>query len=856
MALIDLSKYDNRISNNVGTANVSDNGEAAAYNEMAKFGGNLANIATNLLAKKIDIETSLDANQAEQNMQKEIAQTKVEAEAMDPGMTGILPNGMRYSEYIATKTDEIHSKYKDSLDRDFAKRKFEFQTADSVKQEKVNAVFTEATKINERIDFTFKQTATKLANEISLNNIGNIVSGINKATDSTKNIMDSAAKVNYSLKDKLTFQQANLFFQQGAHATVINASKDPSAVVDFFEMTGWAARFQTSEGIDKKRLGQYVIDNKENLTFFKDMDNDAINKNIEDIVDDYIVVKGGSSMSAKDVVKSSGLMNAQYFDSILSKVEPKELNGFIDDFLKIRMDMGTGKVATLGEAMKVAESFKETSSQNPNTRATLTNELFQKTQGLTPSQANDVFNKASENFETQNVAMDLGLNGDRALLSTVARIKAMSKELSDQYASVNPEYAEYMKQVYPHIQQGTEERNVRKLQATYTGEVNNDPIKYLVKYSPGAQNTATKLTKALASGSPTAFALAADMEKRSLALNKTRPSLEGSADPKNFYKSLDLSSIKNTLDNARSKGEEFYGRALNNIVKGVPESHRVYLIKALTTEDQADALIAASLMGKESSAQEVGNFASSSIKAKNFDQNLTKAVGGGGDALAKVTGIASEVTSSVFGTKGSIGGEAASSYRKALNTTMLTMAKAYKNDYPNASDDELKRHLNEAVKQKFFFTETKAGSVILPSNQTYWANKEAFNLGLLKTQRQQVYEIKAGNIKFDLDRMPRIKKYLQDTNVNLNDNAAVGKAILAQPNVEIKLFNEDMDLSGKKENVQSYIMQNGIAYPMYTISRTGKKSVLKANSSVVFGNANTSTTGETASNQFSDRWNQ
>lgn len=823
MALIDLSKYDIGISKNVGTANVGDNSEAAAYGELARFGQTVAGISNELLAKKIDIETSVDANKAEQQFQTEMTKVKLDADSRSEN--GKI-DGVPYAQYMSQKTDELSMRYQDGLGRDLAKRKFQFNNMDYIKNEKVSAVITETKKIQEGVKKGFDDTLKIEAMKNSVAPVGKVVGNILSSVKSMDNIVEAGHKTHYNIGNEMDSVRANTLFEQASHATIINAHTDPASLFDAFEMSGLMFKFQTSEGIDRKRIGQYFIDNKENYAFAQGMDNDALMKLSADIVDDYVSVKG---ISEKDLVKMSGAINAEYFDKVLSKVDPKKFNSFVDSMLAIRVNMGEGrKVVTKSEANKVAEAFKD--FRAPEQLNGLINDLGAKTIGLEPTDADDVYRKAAVNYYEAIHSKKLGLMSDAELEKTFPDAENFYKKLVALNKNNVPGLQEYVDQTYVKLQYGNMQKEIKALSAKYRSMADRDIVKYLNTYDKGAHDLNVNLQKSLITGDPKANTLAKQYSLRVNAMNRARPSTGSGINPVDIFKSM--RTVGDHLDKVRNnQGDAAYGKALSNIVNNLPEELRGDAIKAFTSKEEAKAVNYAINMGNTSSNYDIGKVTAEVNLAKQFEDKAQDDM----DSKIKkdtITSAVSNIVSDMYGGTFTGQGEIAALHRDSVKSTLETSLKALAMKNPSVSKREFDRLAKEMVDSKFFYVNANAGTMIIPAQEGNTYDKNVMKHGMSNTVKISKESLLKGKYELDLDKMPAFKAY-QSRMVN-NGKIFDMPALIRQGKIVLGPANNDA--SGKSNMMWLYLSKDGIYNPII-VKNKGKSEPLGIDAATVYRNA-------------------
>lgn len=828
MALIDLSKYDIGISKNVGTANVGDNSEAAAYGELARFGQTVAGISNELLAKKIDIETSVDANKAEQQFQTEMTKVKLDADAKSEN--GKI-DGVPYAQYMSQKTDELSMRYQDGLGRDLAKRKFQFNNMDYIKNEKVSAVITETKKIQEGVKKGFDDTLKIEATKNSVAPVGKVVENLLTSVDSMTNIIEAGHKTHYAIGNEMDSVMANTLFDQGAHGAYINAVEDELAVFDILDLTGIMITHQTSEGYDRKRIGQYFIANKENLAFAKGMDNDALMNYTSDLIDDYVNYKG-KGMSERDLMLSSSLVNAKYVDKILSKVEPKKVNDLLDRVLSLRRSLGEGKKPiSKSEALKVANGYKETTSKVPVVNAQLNAELFNAVKGLDVSDRHDVFSKASENHGTIDMEMELALGGNAGLQKALTNTRKILKAFNDQESKRDPEYAKYVAQMYPNLQSGDLERRIVDLQAKYTAEFDRDFVRALNKYDKTSHSLNIKAQTALLSGDPKAKEYLSQYANRANSFSRVRQSTGSGVAPINIFKSMP--TVADKVEKIRySKGDAEYGKVIAGMVNNVPEELRVDAIKTFLSTEEAKAANFSLNMGKKSSSYDVGKYTADMNLAKKFDDKVQ------GDLDSKITKetitrTVSKLVGDVYGGQFVGQGEIAALHKESLRSTIETSMKALAIKNPGISKSELERQGKEILDSKFFYSHSKYGTILMPAQEGTNYDKSIMNHGKANTVKQYKEDLLSGKYELDIDKMPKFKEY-QSRMVNngkIFDMAALvrqGKLLIAPAG---------NSASGTGSLHQIYLIKDGVGEPIF-IKEKGQSRPLVEEASSIYKKAN------------------
>lgn len=827
MALIDLSKYDIGISKNVGTANVGDNSEAAAYGELARFGQTVAGISNELLAKKIDIETSVDANKAEQQFQTEMTKVKLDADAKSEN--GKI-DGVPYAQYMSQKTDELSMRYQDGLGRDLAKRKFQFNNMDYIKNEKVSAVITETKKIQEGVKKGFDDTLKIEATKNSVAPVGKVVENLLTSVDSMTNIIEAGHKTHYAIGNEMDSVMANTLFDQGAHGAYINAVEDELAVFDILDLTGIMMTHQTSEGYDRKRIGQYIIANKENLAFAKGMDNDALMNYTSDLIDDYVNYKG-KGMSERDLMLSASLVNAKYVDKILSKVEPKKVNDLLDRALSIRKSLGEGKKPiSKSEAMKVANGYKETTSKVPVVNAQLNAELFNAVKGLDVSDKHDVFLKAAENHGTIDMEMELGLNGNAGLQKALDNTRKILKHFSDEESKRDPEYAKYVAQAYPNLQSGGMERQIADLQAKYTSEFDRDLVRALNKYDKTSHSLNIKAQTALISGDPKATEYLRQYSNRVNSFSKIRQSTGSGISPINIFKSMP--TVGKKIEGLRlSQGDEAYGGSLAGLLKNVPEDLRADAINTFVSPDQAKAVNYSVNMGSRATTYDIGKIAAEVNLAKQFDSKTQEDLGSK-ILSANIKSAVSNVLSDMYGGTFTGQGEIAALHRDSVKSTLETSLKALAMKNPSVSKREFDRLAKEMVDSKFFYVNANAGTMIIPAQEGNTYDKNVMKHGMSNTVKISKESLLKGKYELDLDKMPAFKAY-QARMVN-NGKPFDMAALIRQGKVVLGPANNDA--SGKSNMMWLYLSKDGIYNPII-VKNKGKSEPLGIDAATVYRNA-------------------
>lgn len=828
MALIDLSKYDIGISKNVGAANVGDSSEAAVYGELARFGQTVAGISNELLAKKIDIETSVDANKAEQQFQTEMTRVKLDADSRSEN--GKI-DGIPYSQYMAQKTDELSMRYQDGLGRDLAKRKFQFNNMDYIKNEKVSAVITETKKIQDGVKKSFEDTLKIEATKNTFAPVGGVVSKMMESVNAMNNIVDAGHKTHYAIGNEMDTARANTLFEQGGHAAYINALTEDGklAVFDLFEMTGFAATFVTTEGFDRKKIGQYMIANKTNFAFFKDMDNNAIEKTMNDFLDDYVQIKG---MSEKDIVMSSKMINAEYVDKVLSKVEPRKVTDLWDKILSIKRSMGDGtKPFSKHEALKVANAYKETSSRVPQVNAQLNSELFNAVKGLDPSDKHDVFLTAAKNHGTIDMEMELGLNGNAGLQKALNNTRKILEGFNSQEAKRDPEYQKYISQVYPNLQSGDLERSIVDAQVKYTAEFDKNFLGALNKYDKTSHALNIKAQEALLSGNPKAKELLAQYANRANSFSRVRPSTGTGTVPINIFKSMP--TVADKVEKIRySKGDAEYGKIISGMVNNVPEELRVDAIKTFLSADEAKAANFSLNMGKRSSNYDVGKYTADMNFAKKFDDKVQ------GDLDSKITKetitrTVSKLVGEVYGGQFVGQGEIAALHKESLRSTIETSMKALAIKNPGISKSELERQGKEILDSKFFYSHSKYGTILMPSQEGTNYDKNIMNHGKANTVKQYREDLLSGKYELDIDKMPKFKEY-QSRMVN-NGKSFDMAALVRQGRLLIAPAGNSA--SGTSSLHQIYLIKDGVGEPIF-IKEKGQSRPLVEEASSIYKRAN------------------
>lgn len=828
MALIDLSKYDIGISKNVGAANVGDSSEAAVYGELARFGQTVAGISNELLAKKIDIETSVDANKAEQQFQTEMTRVKLDADSRSEN--GKI-DGIPYSQYMAQKTDELSMRYQDGLGRDLAKRKFQFNNMDYIKNEKVSAVITETKKIQDGVKKSFEDTLKIEATKNTFAPVGGVVSKMMESVNSMNNIVDAGHKTHYAIGNEMETTRANTMFDQSSNAAYINALTEDgkSAVFDLFEMTGFAATYVTSEGFDRKKIGQYMIENKTNFAFFKDMDNDAIERTTNNFLDDYVQVKG---MSEKDIVMSSKMINAEYVDKVLSKVDPRKVTELWNKVLSIKRSMGEGvKPFSKHEALKVANGYKETSSRIPQVNAQLNAELFKVVEGLDPSDKHDVFLTAAKNHGTIDMEMELGLNGNAGLQKALSNTRKILEGFNAQEAKRDPEYQKYVSQVYTKLQSGDLERSIVDAQAKYTAEFDKNFLGALNKYDKTSHALNIRAQEALLSGSPKAKELLAQYANRVNSFSRVRPSTGTGTVPINIFKSMP--SLADKVAKVRlTKGDAEYGKVISNIINNVPENLRADAVKTMFSEDEAKAVNFSLNIGKPSSTYDVGKFTSDMKFAKDFDNKAQE------DFSSKImketiTRTVANLIEDVYGGMFLGQGEIAALNKDSLRTTIERSLKAEAMKNPGITKSALERLGKETIDSKVFYHHNKYGSVLMPSQEGTNLDKGVLTRGMSDTVSLYKEWFLSGKYEIDIDKMPKFKAY-QSRMVN-NGKIFDTPALIRQG--EIVIAPAGNSASGSSTLHQLYLLKDGIGEPIF-IKEKGASKPLVEETSTIYNRAN------------------
>lgn len=148
MALIDLSKMDVNISRpSEGKRFFYDEG-ASAYESMSKFGDTMFNVAQDLYAKNMDVNTTRESTEALLKFEKNIELKKDFAlNNIDEKTNLVRGTQDTLDSYMAKARDTEYNSLRESLKEDMSKSKFDIYAKDSIAKGNTRDVI-EASKIN------------------------------------------------------------------------------------------------------------------------------------------------------------------------------------------------------------------------------------------------------------------------------------------------------------------------------------------------------------------------------------------------------------------------------------------------------------------------------------------------------------------------------------------------------------------------------------------------------------------------------------------------------------------------------------------------------------------------------------